>query len=72
MLESQTVGEWLDKSQAKDLRLLKEHELLSKFPDETLIMMYEEWCRDKRECLWATATPNNIKEFVKYLKRENQ
>jgi len=72
MIESHTIGEWLGNSQAKDLRLLREHELLCKFSNDTLIMMYEEWCREKRECLWASVTPTNIKEFVKYLKRENQ
>jgi hypothetical protein len=68
--ESHTVGEWLDKSQAKDLRRLRENELLAKFDDETLHMMYGWWCREKRECFWSSATPKNIAEFVKYLKRE--
>ena len=72
MTESHTVGEWLDKSQMKDMRLLKEHELLSKFPDETLTMLYEDWCHQERGCLWATANPKNVREFVKHLKREKQ
>lgn len=70
--ESHTVGEWLDKSQSKDLSRLREDELLAKFDDDTLHMLYGEWCREKRDCLWSSATPKNISDFVKYFKREKQ
>jgi hypothetical protein len=35
-------------------------------------MLYEDWCHQERGCLWATANPKNVREFVKHLKRENQ
>lgn len=71
-IDSKAVGDWFDKAQAKDIANLRKDELLSKFDSETLCALYESWCAERKDCLWAAATPKNIADFVKFIKREKQ